>query len=80
MRRWLWIALGVALGAAALYVWKGQWPRSLRELAAYRESLEGTAARPPEPLIGNVYGRRLHSLAGTWNAIVDPNRTHDRAP
>ncbi len=76
--RWIVRALGLllllALAGGALYAWRGAWPRSLREWQAYRSSLEERAGARPEPLIGNVGEREGRSLAGTWQALVDPNR------
>jgi beta-glucuronidase len=73
-RRLLLLLLAVAAAAALVYAWRGQWPREMREVLAYRDSLEATAGRPPAPLLANVYARRHTSLAGTWNALLDPNR------
>jgi beta-glucuronidase len=65
-------SVGAGCLALALYMWFGAWPQSLRETLDYYRSVAATEGRPPPPLLGNVRARAPRSLAGSWNALVDP--------
>ncbi|MEE3327432.1 MAG: glycoside hydrolase family 2 TIM barrel-domain containing protein [Myxococcota bacterium] len=78
----LWFgAFFFLLGAGALsltvYLWIGDWPTRTKEVVDHYRSLAENAGAPPSPLVANVYGRRNHSLGGTWSAVVDPYRRGD---
>jgi beta-glucuronidase len=81
MRPRLLAALGIlclvaGLGSLALtaYLWLGDWPREIRAAVDHARSVAATEGRPPPPLLQNVLARGARSLAGRWQAIVDPSR------
>ncbi len=70
------IVVVVLLGLATLVYWqRGDWPAELRSLRRLQSSVEATEGRETPPLLGHVRGRDPVSLAGTWNALVDPLRS-----
>lgn len=70
----LCLVAGLASLALTAYLWIGDWPRSLRESVDHARSVAETEGRPPPPLLQNVLAREPRSLAGRWQAIVDPSR------
>ncbi len=83
MRR-LWTFTSILLflvGAAGIlltaYAWFGAWPREMKAIVDYERSAARNADRPPDPLIVGLDGRAgRRSLAGSWQAVIDP---YDRA-
>jgi hypothetical protein len=74
---WALVGFGVfAAGAAGLaltaYLWLGDWPQQTRELVDHYRSVARNTARPPEPLVANVRALDVTTLAGTWQAVIDP--------
>ena|GEM_PF-3868526 len=82
MRRLLGIGslLLFLTGSAALaltaWLWLGRWPQRARKVVEHFRSVAENTGRAPEPLIQNVRARSHRSLAGRWQALIDP---YDRA-
>jgi beta-glucuronidase len=72
------LCLLLGLGALALtgWVWFGDWPQEAHEIVRYERSARENAARGPDALVENAGARAHTSLAGTWQALIDP---YDRA-
>ena len=77
--RWLSLGLGALLAAVGLlslaltlYLWFGDWPAETRAIVDSVRAEAENAARPPDPTLGNVFGRETRSLGGTWQAVIDP--------
>lgn len=68
----LLFVVGAASLALTLYLWFGDWPRSVKESVDYFRSAAATEGRPPEPLVTNVAAREALSLDGTWQVLIDP--------
>ena len=68
------LCLVVGLGALALtgYAWFGAWPTEMKEIVDYQRSLGERATLSTDPVIQNVDARRTTSLAGSWEAVIDP--------
>jgi beta-glucuronidase len=73
------LALVTGLGSLALtlYLWFGAWPQRTKELVDHLRSVAESRGKPPAPLIGNIRGRAITSLAGTWKAVIDPYERAD---
>ncbi len=66
--------LVVGLGALAItgYAWFGAWPAEVKEIVDYQRSLGERGTHSTDPVIQNVDARRTRSLAGSWQAVIDP--------
>ncbi|MCP4035888.1 MAG: beta-glucuronidase [bacterium] len=67
--------LGTASLALTVYLWIGDWPSEVKEIIDFERSVAATEHAPVTPLVGNIPGRRTTSLDGTWQALIDPNKS-----
>jgi len=78
MRRvWLLLSCGaLAIGLAALaltvWLWVGDWPKQTKQTLDHLRSVARNTGRPPDLLIASATRRESISLAGTWEAVIDP--------
>jgi len=64
--------VGVASLALTAWLWFGRWPQEARGLVEHQRSVAANRGRAPDPLLAHVRGREPRSLAGTWQAVIDP--------
>ncbi len=66
------LLVGLAALALTGYAWFGAWPAEVKEIVDYQRSVGERSSHATDPVIQNVDARRSASLAGSWEAVIDP--------
>jgi beta-glucuronidase len=65
-------SLGFGSLLLTLWLWLGDWPAGAKAVVDHHRSLAENAERAPDPTLANIPARSRLSLAGTWQAVIDP--------
>jgi len=64
--------LGVGSLGLTLYLWFGDWPQTIKQVADHYRSMGENLENPGAPLVVGALGRGGRDLGGTWQVVIDP--------
>jgi len=68
----LLFVLGAASLALTAWLWLGDWPQDMKAVVDHQRSLAERGAHGGDPTLQDVFAREHVSLAGRWQAAIDP--------